>query len=101
MTKKTKTPAAFAALANADQQARKEGAGYGTDSKAEESKSEDGDKPKPGRKPVPRHRTSFAFPVEDWQLIERLAEHYGGRISNTDTIVRAVREVAKREGLLD
>lgn len=90
MTKKN-TTAAFAALANTDQQARSDGAGYGTDAP----------KKKPGRKPIERHRTSFAFTLEDWELIERLAEHYGGRISNTDTIVRAVRDVATREGLLD
>lgn len=90
MTKKTKTPAAFAALANADQNARTTGAGYGTDTP----------KKKPGRTPVERHRTSFAFTLEDWNLIERLAEHYGGRISNTDTIVRAVKETAQREGLI-
>ena len=88
---KNNTTAAFAALANTDQNARTTGAGYGTDNP----------KKKPRRTPVERHRTSFAFTLEDWNLIERLAEHYGGRISNTDTIVRAIKEAAQREGLIE
>ena len=79
------------ALANTDRNARTTGVGYGTDNP----------KKKPGRTPVKRHRTSFAFTLEDWNLIERLAEHYGGRISNTDTIVRAIKEAAQREGLIE
>ncbi len=92
---KTSNTNAFASLAYSDQKSRQQGAGYGTDSQATS------DKKKPGRKPVPRHRTSFSFPIDDWELIERLADHYGGRISITDTIIRAVRDVAEREGITD
>jgi len=92
---KTSNDNAFASLAYSDQQSRQHGAGYGTDSQATS------DKKKPGRTPTPRHRTSFSFPIDDWQLIERLADHYGGRISITDTIIRAVRDIAEREGLTD
>ncbi|MGV0380847.1 hypothetical protein [Corynebacterium lehmanniae] len=79
----------FSALAVKDEQSRKEGAGFGTD------------RGKPGRKSSERHRTSFAFPIEDWEVIERLADHYGRRHTLTDTIVRAVRETAQRENLID
>ena len=94
MSKNSNTNA-FASLAYNDQKSRQQGAGYGTDPQTTT------DKKKPGRKPTPRHRTSFSFPIEDWELIERLADHYGGRISITDTIIRAVRDVAEREGITD